>query len=242
MQRARQYDERLDLGRSDMGKGSTFSFTCVLKYEKQASFLDKLRNRTTPEPAKQTASPVIVPLLAKDNEYVKLQREKFRILVAEDNAVNKKVVLRILEAAGFPAEAVSNGLEALQTVSANREKYNLILMDVQMPEMDGFTATQQVRLLGAEMTRLPIVALTAHAQQSDREKCLAAGMSDYLSKPIKNQELVTMLDKWLEIDHSTPVTEIVKETKPVIETPVQVATPTTVLKRLLCKTPQKYLM
>lgn len=205
---------------SDMGKGSTFSFTCVLKYEKQASFLDKLRNRTTPEPSKQTTSSVVVPLLARDNEYVKLQREKFNILVAEDNAVNKKVVLRILEAAGFPAQAVSNGLEALQTVSANRQKYNLILMDVQMPEMDGFTATQQIRLLGAEMTRLPIVALTAHAQQSDREKCLAAGMSDYLSKPIKNQELVTMLDKWLEIDHSGPSAPQPIETEPVVDVSV----------------------
>ena len=209
---------------SEIGKGSTFSFTCVLKYEKQASFLDKLRNRTSVEPARPEVAAVMAPLLASQNEYVKLQREKFNILVAEDNAVNKKVVLRILEAAGFPAEAVSNGLEALQTISANRGKYNLILMDVQMPEMDGFTATQQIRLLGAEMTKLPIVALTAHAQQSDREKCLAAGMSDYLSKPIKNQELVTILDKWLEVDHSALVEKDAKKEK-LPETPIVIETP-----------------
>jgi len=209
---------------SEIGKGSTFSFTCVLKYEKQASFLDKLRNRAGNELPPIIQSNVEVPLLASSNEYVSKQREKFKILVAEDNAVNKKVVLKILQVAGFPAEAVSNGLEALQTITNDRTKFNLILMDVQMPEMDGFTATQQIRLLGPDAAKLPIVALTAHAQQSDREKCLAAGMSDYLSKPIRNLELVAMLDKWLEVDYTIPgkaatKEEVQVEVQPVLESP-----------------------
>jgi CheY-like chemotaxis protein/HPt (histidine-containing phosphotransfer) domain-containing protein len=133
---------------------------------------------------------------------VKAARTKYKVLVAEDNPVNKKVVIKILEDAGFIADAVVNGLEAVQAVSADQKKYNLILMDVQMPEMDGFTATQQIRLLSQQTAKMPIIALTAHATSSDREKCLAAGMSDYLTKPIKNNELISMLDKWLEVDYS----------------------------------------
>ena len=188
---------------SELQKGSVFSFTCVLKYEKQASFLDKLKNRNSVEAPPVPEVVQHIPLQAGDNEEIRIQRSTYKILVAEDNAVNKKVVLKILQAAGYIADAVSNGLEALGSIKADQKKYNLVLMDVQMPEMDGFTATQQIRLLSANTVKLPIIALTAHAQQSDREKCLAAGMNDYLSKPIKNQELISMLDKWLEIDYSS---------------------------------------
>jgi PAS domain S-box-containing protein len=183
---------------SEVGKGSAFCFTCVLKFERQASFLDKLKSRVSPTPVKAVElNPNLI-----NHANVKAARTKYKVLVAEDNPVNKKVVIKILEDAGFIADAVVNGLEAVQAVSADQKKYNLILMDVQMPEMDGFTATQQIRLLSQQTAKMPIIALTAHATSSDREKCLAAGMSDYLTKPIKNNELISMLDKWLEVDYS----------------------------------------
>ena len=184
---------------SEVGKGSTFSFTCVLKFERQASFLDKLKSRVAPEIPK----PVITNAsYAPDANVISLRSAK-RILVAEDNPVNKKVVMKMLGDAGFVAEAVANGIEAVQAVTSNKSKYHLILMDVQMPEMDGFTATQQIRMLSPHTSKLPIIALTAHATSSDREKCLSAGMSDYLSKPIKTTELVGMIDRWLQIDYSS---------------------------------------
>jgi PAS domain S-box-containing protein len=115
------------------------------------------------------------------------------VLLAEDNAVNQKVALRFLERLGYRAEAVANGLEAI-TALENR-RYDLVLMDIQMPEMDGFEATRQIRIrLGAE--RQPkIVALTANAMQGDRETCVAAGMDDYISKPVKMHEIAAVIRK-----------------------------------------------
>jgi PAS domain S-box-containing protein len=208
---------------SEVGHGSAFSFTCVLKFERQTSFLDKLKKRVNPTPGKAIeTNPNLI-----NNANVKFARQRYRILVAEDNSVNMKVVLKILESAGFVADPVNNGLEALQAVSADQQKYNLILMDVQMPEMDGFTATQNIRLLNKQTARLPIIALTAHATSNDREKCLAAGMNDYLTKPIKNTELIALLDKWLEVDYSVASSVPDKPTlripdpKPVWQKPVE---------------------
>ncbi|MCE1187684.1 MAG: ATP-binding protein [Ignavibacteria bacterium] len=206
---------------SEINKGSTFSFTCVLKYEKQASFLDKLKSRVS------TVPEVLPELTQKISQHtdIKAARGNFQILVAEDNPVNKKVVMRILEDAGFKVDAVGNGLEALNAVSAEERKYQLILMDIQMPEMDGFTATQRIRLLSEHTARVPIVALTAHATPADREKCLGAGMSDFLSKPIKNQELIAMLDKWLEIDYSVVRAKLLTKVEEPAPKTVPVTTP-----------------
>ena len=106
--------------------------------------------------------------------------------------------LRILSEAGFSADAAVNGLEAIEAVKKNL--YSLILMDVQMPECDGFTATKEIRKLGKEFEDLPVIAITAHALMGDKEKCLNAGMNDYISKPIVSENLISMIDKWLKIN------------------------------------------
>jgi CheY-like chemotaxis protein/HPt (histidine-containing phosphotransfer) domain-containing protein len=122
-----------------------------------------------------------------------------RILVAEDNIVNQKVAVCLLEKLGYRANVVANGLEAVEAVS--RMRYALVFMDCQMPEMDGWAATARIRTHEREQTspRLPIIAMTANAMPEDREACIHAGMDDYLSKPISLNDLKAMLTRWIPI-------------------------------------------
>ena len=120
-----------------------------------------------------------------------------RILLAEDNITNQQVELGILKKLGLRADAVADGAEALQSLATL--PYDLVLMDVQMPEMDGFEATRQIRNPQSRVLnhQVPIIAMTAHAMQADRERCLAAGMNDYVTKPVSPRTLAEALDKWL---------------------------------------------
>ena len=126
------------------------------------------------------------------------------ILLVEDTLVNQKVALKMLEKLGYRADSAGNGREALEALE--RASYDLILMDVQMPEMDGFEATRQIREKGEVSNggRIPIIAMTAHALKGDRAKCLQAGMDDYLTKPIQQKELAEMLTKWAQSRRESP--------------------------------------
>ena len=125
-----------------------------------------------------------------------------RILLVEDNLVNQMVAMGILNEFGLQADIAENGLEALQSLqqaSADKKPYTLLLMDCQMPEMDGYEASRQVRMgkAGARNKTVPIIAMTANVMKGDREQCLQAGMSDYLSKPIEPEQLLDKLQQWL---------------------------------------------
>jgi len=121
-------------------------------------------------------------------------KQSVRLLLAEDNLVNQKLATMMLQKAGYTVQVVENGKRAVETFTSSPETFDTILMDVQMPEMDGLEATRQIRAAGHTV---PIIAMTANAMKGDREKCIEAGMSDYMSKPIKRETVFKILEKWL---------------------------------------------
>jgi CheY-like chemotaxis protein/HPt (histidine-containing phosphotransfer) domain-containing protein len=130
------------------------------------------------------------------------ERHPLRILLAEDNVVNQKLALRLLQQMGYRADVAANGLEVIAAVE--RQAYDVVLMDVQMPEMDGLEASREITRRWPAGARPRIVAMTANAMHGDREMCLAAGMDDYLSKPIRVDELVTALERSAERPRAIP--------------------------------------
>jgi CheY-like chemotaxis protein len=113
-------------------------------------------------------------------------------LIAEDNPVNQKLATRVLNKLGYTPDVASNGREALDAFIASH--HNMILMDVQMPEMDGLETTQRIRQHNG--TQPVIIAMTANAMQGDREQCIKAGMNDYISKPVNLEELMKTIERW----------------------------------------------
>lgn len=157
---------------SELGKGSTFHFTILA----EATSINHGVSR------EQAFRPEI---------YVrKTQDRALRILLAEDNIVNQKVILRMLNKLGYRADVSANGMEVLAALE--RQPYDVVLMDVQMPEMDGIEAAKKIHERWSARPR--IIAITAYAQQGDREKCIAAGMDDYITKPVKLEELRAALE------------------------------------------------
>ncbi len=122
-------------------------------------------------------------------------KQSVRILLAEDNPVNQKLAVLILTKAGYNVEVVNNGKKAVETFAECPNRFDLILMDIQMPEMDGLTATKELRSRG--FTTIPIIAMTANAMKGDREVCLEAGMNDYITKPVKREIIFEIIEQWL---------------------------------------------
>jgi signal transduction histidine kinase/CheY-like chemotaxis protein len=175
---------------SETGKGSTFSFELWLEVQSDG------------KPVQDAKLEPIHPL--PETPSGPEPRARFQILLAEDNLVNQRIAQRLLEKHGHVVVVANNGLEALARYQLAR--FDIVLMDVQMPEMDGFAATAAIRKLQeANHTRVPIVAVTTHAMKGDRERCLAAGMDGYVTKPIRPTLLFAEIER-LTRKHSPATT------------------------------------
>jgi CheY-like chemotaxis protein len=175
------------LGRREVGAEELNFSAYLTKPLKPSALYDALAGifaRDLVTPRAESAKTVMDPEMGR--------RHPLRILLAEDNQVNQKLALRLLDQMGYRADIASNGLEAIESIE--RQTYDVILMDVQMPEMDGLDATRRIRRL-VKVTQPHIIAMTANAMEGDREMCLAAGMDDYISKPIRVPDLVKALDE-----------------------------------------------
>ena len=177
------------LGRKEAGDTEGHFSAYLAKPLRQSQLFDTLAGLLVHEAAPRKADgagPRLDATLA--------QRHPLRILLAEDNVVNQKLALRLLQQMGYRADVASNGIEAIECIA--RQPYDVVLMDVQMPEMDGLEASRRITARWGPAERPRIVAMTANAMQGDREACLAAGMDDYLSKPIRVEELQAALEHW----------------------------------------------
>lgn len=144
-------------------------------------------------------------------------RQGVQLLLVEDNPTNQKLAVTLLHKAGFSVDVAENGLLGIKALQA--KKYNLVLMDVQMPEMDGLEATRKIREMEGTAHHTPIIAMTAHAMKGDRDMCLEAGMDDYVTKPLEPKEIFATLDNWLKSGtpiESLPVEKPIKEPQPEI--------------------------
>ena len=161
---------------SEPGKGATFSFSITVDMEPAAEEADTPRDE--------------------------IQKSfSHNVLVVEDNQLNRRVITKMLEKLGCRVDAAENGMEALVHLNLalpveGRPRYDIIFMDIQMPVLDGLKATTMIRAQEGAETRIPIVAVTAHAMKGDREKFLDAGMDGYLSKPVRREDLVAALKQY----------------------------------------------
>ena len=175
---------------STVGVGSTFWFTAV--FEKQP-----VKSRSVDEIFGENGGEAAIESLAAEQFISEDDKQRIRILVAEDNPINQKVAQAMIRKIGLSVDVVANGqqaIDALETVP-----YDLVLMDCQMPDIDGFEATRRIRQPGSKALNpnIPIIAMTASTMRGDRDRCIQAGMSDFIAKPVLVRELVDVLARWL---------------------------------------------
>ena len=177
---------------SKIGIGSKFSFNIKMKLFPDAVIESEDKGDTSIAVHEEFQS----KLEAQPEPEAKLdQHSKKKILLVEDNPISQNLELKILREVGYNVEAVSNGNDAIQ--SAMSGTFNLILMDIEMADVDGITATKKIREINSPVSKIPIIAVTAHSSMKDRERCLAAGMDDYIAKPINIHFLKITIDQWL---------------------------------------------
>ncbi|HXK19505.1 MAG TPA: response regulator, partial [Polyangiaceae bacterium] len=162
---------------SEPGRGSTFWFVLPMRRLESTASLE----------LPSTARPFAPPPSSKE-------RVARKILVAEDNPINQEVIREMLSELGYEAQIVENGLQALTALE--QEAYPVVLMDCQMPELDGYGAAREIRRREVQGRRIPLIAVTAHAFEGEREKALAAGMDDYITKPISASLLGEVIQRW----------------------------------------------
>jgi CheY-like chemotaxis protein len=165
---------------SDIGHGSVFWFTVRVQPARQHSAV---------------APPVVASTAGVSQPANGAPHRQAHLLLAEDNLINEKVAVAMLTSAGYKVDVARNGFEAVTAVEEN--DYDAILMDCQMPELNGYEATAMIRANQGAAAHVPIIALTAGALREDRDRCLAAGMDDYISKPVSKDALVAMVDQWV---------------------------------------------
>ncbi|MFO0984062.1 MAG: response regulator [Planctomycetota bacterium] len=182
--------------------------TCIMKPVRQSQLRTSLVAAAEPgslpppetpplaQPVHEPAAPGSTSAVAKDTPPVVLPADAARILLVEDNLINPQVTCTILTRCGFAVDVANHGAEALEAMA--RKRYDAVLMDCQMPVLDGFAATIEIRKREASSRHTPIIALTARATKSDWQRCLAAGMDDYLAKPVRTDDLKTVLRRWVE--------------------------------------------
>ncbi len=198
---------------SEPGKGSTFTFTTVFSlYEefnpeefREKEYQEEVEEK--PETQDNFAGAEDEPVLVEnmfEGEFIPLAKpvktngKRKNLLLVEDNPISQKVELKLLRDAGYEVEAVTNGYDAIEAIKTG--KFDLVLMDIEMKDMNGLEATKKIRQMVPPVNSIPIIAVTAHSSMKDREKCLAAGMNDYIAKPININFLKMTIDQWLNDD------------------------------------------
>jgi PAS domain S-box-containing protein len=201
---------------SHLGVGSRFWF--IITFDKQAELFSPVMGEQDFFPAVQ-ADP-----LRPSHAIPETQRAQYRLLIAEDNVTNQKVVMTLLKKMGYRADAVANGQEAVALLQS--VPYDLVFMDIQMPEMDGMAATRLIRERERESgEHIPIIAMTALAMRGDRERCLAAGLDDYIAKPVDPVGIAAKLEQWLPPQEIHQVCKLATPPESLNE-PLGVANPT----------------
>jgi len=176
---------------SKVGSGSRFYFTVKMRLKGET---DVIEGTPTDESTELLNEIILIDEAKTENSHTETSLQK-KILLVEDNPISQNLELKILREVGYNVEAVSSGQEAIDAVESGL--FKLVLMDVEMNDMDGLTATKKIRSIPGSIGKIPIIAVTAHSSMKDREKCLAAGMNDYIAKPINIHFLKLTIDQWL---------------------------------------------